>query len=210
MPFASRYTIRGFPKHTKLEILAKAFPCENEKLSTTQEVSSEIWSNNFWISVQHFTYSGILICGSWEDIKLTTWRHERSHNAPTDVLDLADLARTDNARLCTVPDPGFSGGGSNSQGQCTNLLFSNIFGETVWKWKNLERDGGANPWHPPLDPPLVKILKPSDLQAMPHSLSRQSVELRTQRLLGSNTLEVTFSVAGNFSYHLGNPLMSIS
>ena len=32
-----------------------------------------------------------------------------------------------------------------------------FFLKTAWKWKNLDPEGGARPWRPPLEPPLVSF-----------------------------------------------------
>ena len=37
------------------------------------------------------------------------------------------------------------------------LLFFNFLPKTAWKWKNLDPGGGARPWCPPLDPPMIYI-----------------------------------------------------
>ena len=54
-----------------------------------------------------------------------------------------------------VADPGFSPGGGRQLPKL--LLFSKFLPKTAWKWKNLDPRGGARPWRPPLDPPMVTI-----------------------------------------------------
>ena len=40
-----------------------------------------------------------------------------------------------------------------------SLLFFKFLPKTAWKWKNLDpQGGGARPWRPPLDPPMMIIL----------------------------------------------------
>ena len=56
--------------------------------------------------------------------------------------------------LAMIQDPGFPGGGGNSQSGCTNLVICNFF---AWKWKNLNPGRGGRIPSTSLDTPMMKI-----------------------------------------------------
>ena len=61
-----------------------------------------------------------------------------------------------------VADLGFPrGGGANPQGGGANLLFGQKFPENCMKMNKFgpRGGGGMHPWHPPLDPPMIRCGK---------------------------------------------------
>ena len=55
-----------------------------------------------------------------------------------------------------MADPGFSRGGANSQGWCSNLLFCKMLAENCMKMKEFRSPGrGHVPGVPPLDLPML-------------------------------------------------------
>ena len=53
-----------------------------------------------------------------------------------------------------MADPGFLKG-ANSKSGCEKLLFGQCFPENCMKMKEIGPRGGARPWCPPLDPPML-------------------------------------------------------
>ena len=56
--------------------------------------------------------------------------------------------------MCAVADPGFSPGGAPTP---KIAIIFHIFTENCMKMKEFGPPGGARPWRPPLDPPMVWV-----------------------------------------------------